>query len=240
MEDAEKTFQGGGGMCRMGEEVVNKERCVRDPDMGGSKYNLTIEEAKKKLKKMKTVDICGGSGAVHSPKKGFSLAYLNDVLEIQPTSFTVSCSDPKITIDPTFELLVLHYLRDARNNRLTSKWVSYRELPSGGFYYPVFRVRAEAPLAKRFGSHPDLFRKAAFTMGGEPIQYGDAACKILTFPRLPLVYILWAKTEEFPARASVLFDSSAENHLNIEDLAYLGQTVTRSLIESVRRMPQSK
>ena len=81
-----------------------------------------------------------------------------------------------------------------------------------------------------------MFEKASLILGGKPIEYGDMAYRILTFPRLPLAYILWNETGEFAARASVLFDDSAEDHLNIEDLAHLGQTVTKSLIASVGKM----
>jgi len=200
------------------------------------KYNLAIKHAKQKLKEMDVADICQRSKASYSQKEGFFLPYLNYTLRIDPPNFAVFSIDAKKSIDPALEVLILHYLRDARTTEPTGKWASYRELPSGGFYHPVFRARAEIPLIKRFGSQPDLFKKAACSLGGEPAQYGDLAFKIITFPRLPLVYILWTKDEEFPADASILFDSSAENHLHIEDLAYLGETVTRELIRSPQRI----
>ncbi len=200
------------------------------------KYNLTIKQARERLKEMEVADICQRSKANYSPKEGLFLLYLNYTLRIDPQNFAVYSIDPERSIDPALEVLILHYLRDAQRVRLTDRWVSYRELPSGGFYYPVFRARAEIPLIKRLGSRPELFKKAACSLGGEPAQYGDLAFKIMIFPRLSLVYILWAEDEEFPANASVLFDSSAENHLPIEDLAYLGETVTRELIRSAQRI----
>ena len=204
-----------------------------DPE---GKYNLTIKHVKERLKKMEVADICQRSKASYSRKEGFFLPYLNYTLRIDPQNLAVYSTDPKKSIDPALEVLILHYLRDARTARPTGRWVSYRELPSGGFYYPVFRIRAESPLIKRLGSQLELFKKAACSLGGEPIEYGDLAFKIITFPRLPLVYILWTESEEFPANASILFDSSAENHLHIEDLAYLGETVTRELIRSAQRI----
>jgi hypothetical protein len=200
------------------------------------KYNLTIKHARQSLKEMDVADICQRSKASYSRKKGFFLSYLNYTLRIDPENFVVYSTDPEKSIDPALEVLVLHYLRDARAAGQTGRWVSYRELPSGGFYYPVFRSRAESPLIKRFGSQPQLFKKAACSLGGEPAQYGDLAFKIIAFPRLSLVYILWTENEEFPANASILFDSSAQNHLHIEDLAYLGETITRELIRSAQRI----
>ena len=200
------------------------------------KYDLTIKQAKQSLKEMDIADICQRSKASYSRKEGFFLPYLNYTLRIDPQNFAVFSTDPKKSIDPALEVLILHYLRDAQTIRSTGKWVSYRELPSGGFYYPVFRARAETPLIKRLGSRPELFKKAASSLGGKSIQYGDLAFKIITFPRLPLVYILWTEDEEFPANTLILFDSSAENHLHIEDLAYLGEIVTRELIRSAQRI----
>jgi hypothetical protein len=200
------------------------------------KYNLALKHAKQRLKEMDVADICQRSKASYSRKEGFFLPYLNYTLRIDPQNFAVFSTGPKRSIHPALEVLIMHYLRDARPTEPTGKWASYRELPSGGFYYPVFRARAEIPLIKRLGSRPELFKKAARSLGGEPAQYGDLAFKIMTFPRLPLVYILWTEDEEFPANASVLFDSSAENHLHIEDLAYLGETVTRELISSAPRI----
>ncbi len=203
------------------------------------KYDLTIKQAKQSLKEMDIADICQRSKASYSRKEGFLLSYLNHTLRIDPQDFVVFSTDPndpKKSIDPALEVLILHYLRDAQTIRTTGKWVSYRELPSGGFYYPVFRARAETPLVKRLGSRPELFKKAASSLGGESIQYGDLAFKIITFPRLPLVYILWTEGEEFSANTSILFDSSAENHLHIEDLAYLGEIVTRELIRLAPRI----
>ena len=202
----------------------------------GGKYSLTAKHAKQNLKEMDVADICQRSKASYSRKEGFSLSYLNYTLRIDPENFSVYSTDPKNRVDPALEVMILHYLRDARATSPTGRWVSYRELPSGGFYYPVFRTRAESPLVKRFGSQAGLFKKATSRLSGEPIQYGDLAFKIITFPRLPLVYILWTENEEFPANASILFDSSAENHLHIEDLAYLGETVTRELIRSAPRI----
>ena len=200
------------------------------------KYDLTIKQAKQSLKEMDIADICQRSKASYSRKEGFFLSYLNYTLRIDPQNFAVFSTDPKKSIDPALEVLILHYLRDAQTIRSTGKWVSYRELPSGGFYYPVFRARAETPLIKRLGSRPELFKKAASSLGGKSIQYGDLAFKIITFPRLPLVYILWTEDEEFPANTLILFDSSAENHIHIEDLAYLGEIVTRELIRSAQRI----
>ncbi|MFQ6066257.1 MAG: DUF3786 domain-containing protein, partial [bacterium] len=166
------------------------------------KYSLAIKHAKQSLKGMDVVDICQRSKASYSQKEGFFLSYLNYTLRIDPENFAVFSTDPKHRVDPALKVLILHYLRDARTTSPSSRWVKYRELPSGGFYYSVFRARAEIPLIKRFGSQPQLFKEVACSLGGEPIQYGDLAFKIITFPRLPLVYILWTEDEEFPANAS--------------------------------------
>ncbi len=213
---------------------TEKKPLVKPNPKGG--YDLSIRQAKKRLKKMDAADICKRCQANYSPQGGFSLPYLNYTLRVDPESYAVSFPDPERSLDSAFEVMTLHYLTDAQPAKPTHRWVSYRELPSGGFYYPVFRARAESPLSRELGSQPKLFERAARSLGGEPIEYGDLAFKVITFPRLPLAYILWAGGEEFPANASVLFDSSAEDHLSIEDLAHLGETVTKEFIRSAQRI----
>jgi hypothetical protein len=48
-------------------------------------------------------------------------------------------------------------------------------------------------------------------------------------PRIQLAAILWPGDEEFPARASVLFDGAASHYMTIDGLALLGAGLARRL-----------
>jgi hypothetical protein len=48
---------------------------------------------------------------------------------------------------------------------IQDKWITFRELPSGRFYYPSFVKRAISPLVKSVGEKPEILKKVAGTMG---------------------------------------------------------------------------
>ena len=42
--------------------------------------------------------------------------------------------------------------------------------------------------------------------------------ELLVLPRIPLTFVIWAADEEFPARASILFDETTGSHLLLDAL----------------------
>ncbi len=59
---------------------------------------------------------------------------------------------------------------------------------------------------------------------------GDRAFAISVFPRLQLAFILWLADEEWPARANILFDSTASMHLETASLHVLGINAAERII----------
>lgn len=59
---------------------------------------------------------------------------------------------------------------------------------------------------------------------------GDASFLIQVFPRLPMQYVLWEGDEEFSPTVQVLFDSSVDHYLSLEDIVVLGQMATGRLV----------
>jgi hypothetical protein len=56
------------------------------------------------------------------------------------------------------------------------------------------------------------------------------AATIKAFPRVPLTVVLWKGDEEFPAAASILFDSSITDYLPVEDIIELSETTVWRLV----------
>lgn len=60
------------------------------------------------------------------------------------------------------------------------------------------------------------------------MDQGDLGMVINTFPRLPLLFIIWRGDEEFAPNARILFDVSATAYLNAFELRMLcGEVVNR-------------
>lgn len=126
------------------------------------------------------------------------------------------------------KLLAVLYLANARATQLANQWVPYRELKDGLFYAKTFSDTVEDRLCHRFGSDIDSMRAACLALGGREVDQGDMGMVIRTFPRLPLLFILWRGDEEFEPNARVLFDASATNYLNAFELRMLcGETTNR-------------
>lgn len=131
---------------------------------------------------------------------------------------------------PDFLLFLLAFYSGAKEVPLTEQLISYRQIPGGRVYDPVFEGRAVGPIARKLGDKPDNFASAAETLGGMRIESGDVAYVIPTLPFTPLSYILWLGDEEFPARAQILMDGSMGNYLDAEAVSHLAEVTSRRLV----------
>jgi hypothetical protein len=127
-------------------------------------------------------------------------------------------------------VLLLHYLIRADGSPLTGKWAGYKDIPGGLLYAGVFARRVTEPLVKKFGNSPEQFKKVGNKLGGKSVEFGDASFILYAFPFIPLQYVLWKGDEEFPAAAQLLFDTSIDHYLSLEDIVVLGQMATGRLI----------
>jgi hypothetical protein len=138
--------------------------------------------------------------------------------------------EPEDALSIPDQVLLLHYLVEATGDPLENRWISFREIPSGPFYYPSFVKRAVTPLVKALGHCPEAFKGVARSLGRAERTPGDAALRVEALPRIPIVLSLWTGDEEFPADGNVYFDASISSYLGTEDIAYIaGATVYRVL-----------
>ncbi len=126
--------------------------------------------------------------------------------------------------------LIMHYLTQASGAPLTNTRITFREIPSGEFYYSAFAKRARDPLVQTFGKNPGLLLELGSQMGGIKGEEGDASLCFQVFPRIPVCLILWAEDDEFPADGNLLFDASISKYLSAEDIAVLSGMVVYPLI----------
>ncbi len=126
--------------------------------------------------------------------------------------------------------LIMHYLLKAQGAPLTKDWITFREIPSGEFYYSAFVTRAKEPLVKTFGHRPELLVELGTRMGGTRGEEGDVSLCFQAFPMVPVCLILWTGDEEFPPDGNFLFDASISQYLSAEDIAVLSGLVVYPLI----------
>ena len=160
-------------------------------------------------------------------------------IEVPVLNDIISVSFPEIQVQApgrldsfSFKLLTLIYLANSSGEAPAGHWISYRELPSGRTYEPVLERSVCEPLARAFGSDPDLFSLACGQWGGQPEEFGDRAFSFKPFPLVLVCFVLWRSDAEFPSRVQVLFDSACRSHFNAFELRMVAQEISERLIKS--------
>jgi hypothetical protein len=115
-----------------------------------------------------------------------------------------------------FRLSALYYLNNAKDVPLTNRLVKPSDLKDGQHFFRGTHVLPLDKIAEKYCNDTSLFIKKGELLGGEKLQYGDASLKLLPFPRVPVILIIWKTDEEFPARADLLFDSTCDFQLPID------------------------
>ena len=118
-------------------------------------------------------------------------------------------------LDTYSSSLILHYLLNSDGFPLTDRWVSYRELPGGLFYWQTIPGVLE-PLVKKYESNGSGFLEKALEIGGEKYSQFKFSSIIRPFKMFPVLMIFDEKSTEFEANIRILFDGSASHYLKTD------------------------
>ncbi len=111
--------------------------------------------------------------------------------------------------------ILLHHLAHASDVPLTNTLVSPNQLTDGSFF---FRGSHELPMAKiteKYGENLDQFLKRGFQLGGVKHDFADAAVRLQFLPRVPIIFAIWKKDEEFDSEARIILDKSIEKQMSL-------------------------
>lgn len=180
-------------------------------------------------------EISKRSGYGSFEKNRFRIPFLNRVYIVSWPGFEFTDeSDAKKDVPLQEQILILHYLAAKGENRLSGRWISFREIPGAAFYYSAFVKRAVDPLKKTFGKKAGLFVKAAGELGGKAIDAGNAGFEFGLFPCVSLQLILWEGDEEFAPEANILFYDTIGYIFSPEDVAWLSGMLVYRLMAMAR------
>jgi len=191
-------------------------------------FNLAAAEIKQKAPQ----EVSRLSAVEYDPdKQEFSFDFIGRPLLVRLPQISVLLLDSDEEVPIQEQGLILHYLNKADGVPRMNEYITYREIPSGEFYYPAFVKRAEAPLVSFFGHATHKLIETAPLLGGEPVRgLGDIAVSIQAFPHVTLTLVLWEGDEEFEPTGKVLFDRNISHYLSTEDVAVLSGMVIYRLI----------
>ena len=163
-------------------------------------------------------DVCRRSGAAYDPETGcYTCRCLGAELRLDPTAeridggFEIPFAEGEPL--PMISVSLLHYLVSVTDVAPANNPVNPRVLPSGPMYSQGTHVLPLPQLAAAYADDPEAFLKRGRSLGGVPLDHGDAAVRLEPFPRTAMVVVLWTRDDEFPERASLLTDERVEEQI---------------------------
>lgn len=187
--------------------------------------------------------LCRNAGAEYlalHPGGKITLPFFMKPVNVTYPEGQVEYEDQEIKLSLQEQGLILHYLLGVQDIPLTNEPITFREIPSGEFYYQPFLKRAQVPLVQTFGSDHELFCRAGQKVGGVDAKMADVSLTFRPFPRIPITLILWREDDEFPPEGNILFDATIKHFLSGEDIAFLAGTVVYKLMASAKGLKITK
>jgi hypothetical protein len=130
------------------------------------------------------------------------------------------------------QLCLLAYLINVKEVPPANKFVKVENLPSGQFFFRGLHSLPTEKLEEAFGKSPELLYEASEQLDGKKREFGDASIELYGLPRIPIQIIIWGSDEEFDARASILFDQTAGNHIPLDALGALANLAVEALVKA--------
>jgi hypothetical protein len=198
-------------------------------------YSLPVMEGiRDELASADPVVLAARTGTVfHKAERGrgqFELSYIGTKYLISYPEFEARDAEKGEECWAGLRFLFLHYFHKADGAPIAHRWIAYRELPDGMFYFHAFQGYTGTRLIKAFANDLESFKQAALAAGGEAISHGDAGLMFWPLPKVPLAVVYWLGDDEFPPNANVLFDASAGHYLSTDGLAVLGRELCSKII----------
>lgn len=208
-------------------EAIQKKTLYEDPDeIDPLLWNRLLEADPAR--------ICENAKVFFDPElSAYRVPFMGAEFRCSPGKRTIeACAPSSYTrIDFTFCLITLHYLLEAQRREPSGKWIGEKDLPGGEIFFRGPHQLQVSGLVERFGRNTELFEKTAEHFGGQQVDMGDRAYRFQTFPRIPLLVILWKGDEEFDAAVNIRFDSTVNSHLHSLDTIWaLASAVAESLL----------
>lgn len=129
-----------------------------------------------------------------------------------------------------FTVPLLNYVLTGKGSSPTGEWVSYRELPGGGEWNPLYLQRCEKPLKQLADKHPDLFADLVDIFSGQQPEHhfdADIGVQLLPYPKLPILICYWKPEDDLASKLQIFYDITAGDNLQTEYIYRLGTGLVR-------------
>ncbi|WP_312419200.1 DUF3786 domain-containing protein [Anaerospora hongkongensis] len=212
------------------------------PDNLKQAYQSAYTKACEDFQRWNPEDMAASSGTSFAcATSTFSIVYAGQGYQVSFPSGEVVYADRNDAVPVTEKIILLHYLIRASGQTIANSWISFKEIPVVGMLYlEPFNKRVTNYLIGVFGNKPHLLLQAGELLGASACRFGNYGIKLNALPRLPIIYALWAGDEEFPPRATVLFDATAPYYLPTEDLVVAAGFCVGKLAQAAKKLPAAE
>jgi hypothetical protein len=184
--------------------------------------DAALEQAFEEMKGIVPYAVASKSGTDYDGKK-FRIPFFNRFFLVHYPEVKIAEEGKPAPVPQYLEIILLHYLLQAKGTPVADEWIAYRQLPGANLFERRFIQMAVQPLLHHFDNNVEGFKKAGLAVGGIPItRTGDAAFKFMALPKIPMACIFYQGEEGIPSSVNILFDAGAPNYLPTEDLSLVG------------------
>ena len=190
-----------------------------------------------RLASLAPADVIRRTGACHDFARGhYTLPLIDRHVRVDPASRTMEWHDRSHQAEgaPGYNaaLATAVYLIEAKESAPAGEWVTAESLPSGAFFFRGPHTIPTAEPAHKFGHDPNAFLMAGTRLGGQSVEWGDACIEIPVLPRIAVRLVLWLGDGEFPARATMLFDSLVDEHMPLDALYCMARHLVSAFLRA--------
>ncbi len=197
-------------------------------------YKRVSNELEEEIKSVNLKEAADTIGAKFVGSKGDCIIRLKMMNREYGVSNEGLFLDDKYVEHSWSKIIIYDYVRRKGNIPLTGDWVSLGHFPDAASHSKAFQSKAESKIAEKFntdlsglsGRCKELERVAA-----ESKIQADYVCGFNLLPRVPMYLCFWEADEEYPASCKLFVDSSAEEYIDIEYLAYLLEWFVKIFVE---------
>jgi hypothetical protein len=190
-----------------------------------------LEWAKKRCSSMRIEDLpdrIGGKVKNIDGKQVLELPYFLDTVFISGDRITRQNGSELSRLEQVF---IYNHMAQGGTSHPAGKWISLQDIPNSTPKIHSIITYVENPLIKKFSGKKDALLAASRRIGGtkmdDPNITADLSILFRPLPRIPLLLLFWDAVEEedFEAQIKLLYDETIKEHLDIESIVFLSESL---------------
>jgi hypothetical protein len=171
-------------------------------------------------------DVCACAKAVYDESTGaYTIKAFGIDFIVSTGDRTISSNDPGAGLfleryKDFFRLAVLWHMTSAKDIPATERLIRPLDVKGGQRFFSGTHVLPLDRVQDRYRTDKKAFIERGLRFGAEIASFGDAAVRLYPLPRVPVTIILGLQDEEYPARATLFFDSTVDFQLSLSDMVW--------------------